>query len=373
MLKKLSGEIFLNLKNIPGWKTDRKIVVFECDDFGGIRVPSSEVYKKLKERGLDISTSRFNKYDVLESGEDLQELFEVLLSVRDQYSRPAVFTPVTIVANPDFDRVRASGFNGYFYETFNETLEQYYPGREVFKIWNQGISAGIFSPELHGRDHTTVQIWLKRLRDGDKDLLYAFENKFVALRVGGVPPPADEFRAEFYFSQDSEKPFLEDAIKESAALFKMLFGYLPHAFIPGNGIFHPSMDRVVAGTGIRFLNVTTSMPFPDKDGSLRLRYFVTGQKGPGSLTYYTRNCAFEPTDEYYRGTDYIMNQIAAAFRWRKPAMISTHRVNFVGGISPLNREKGLFELKKLLNAIIRRWPEVEFMSLGDALVHMKGV
>jgi hypothetical protein len=55
----------------------------------------------------------------------------------------------------------------------------------------------------------------------------------------------------------------------------------------------------------------------------------------------------------------------AAFRWKKPANISTHRVNFVGGIDEANREKGLKELKKLLNTIVKTWPDVEFMSTRD--------
>ena len=371
MYKKISDDIILNLKNIPGWRSRRKIVVFECDDFGGIRMPSASVFYRLKERGLNISTSRFNIYDTLESGEDLEQLYEVLLSVKDQNNSPAVFTPVTIMANPDFDRIRSAGFNEYYYETFDETLKRYYPGENVFETWKQGIRAGIFIPELHGRDHITVQFWLRKLREGDKDLLFAFDNNFVSLRVEGVPSPADEFRAEFYFSEDSQKHFLEHSIHDAAEVFERVLGYRAHAFIPGNGIFHPSMDKIVASTGIRFLNVTSSMPFPAKNGVLRHRYFITGQKGPDGLTYYTRNCAFEPTDPSYKGTDYTLKQIEAAFRWRKPALISTHRVNFSGGISPDNRAKGLTELKKLLFRIAGKWPDVEFLSLGAALESMR--
>lgn len=68
-----------------------------------------------------------------------------------------------------------------------------------------------------------------------------------------------------------------------------------------------------------------------------------------------------------------MKQIDAAFRWDKPANISTHRVNFSGGIDPLNRNFGLSELKKLLKAIVRKWPDVEFISSGDALEYMRKV
>ena len=36
--------IFHNLLSIPGWRTNRHIVVIESDDWGSIRMPSKEVY-----------------------------------------------------------------------------------------------------------------------------------------------------------------------------------------------------------------------------------------------------------------------------------------------------------------------------------------
>ena len=34
-----------NLLNIPGWNTKRRIVVFESDDWGAIRMPSKAVFE----------------------------------------------------------------------------------------------------------------------------------------------------------------------------------------------------------------------------------------------------------------------------------------------------------------------------------------
>jgi hypothetical protein len=69
-----------------------------------------------------------------------------------------------------------------------------------------------------------------------------------------------------------------------------------------------------------------------------------------------------------------MKQIDTAFRWNKPAIISSHRVNFCGHIDPKNREKGLETLKKLLQEIVVKWPNVEFMSadtLGELVLNKK--
>lgn len=370
MFGTVKQNIIVNLKNIPGWRTDRKIVIIECDDWGGIRMPSKEVYDTLYGMGMNIATSRFNMFDTLESTKDLEMLFDVLNSVKDQNNKPAVMTPLTIVANPDFDKIKSTGFLEYYYEPFTRTLKSYYPDENIFKLWSEGINSGVFVPELHGRDHITVQLWMEKLREGNKELLVAFDKKFVALDIQDVPLPAREFRAEYYFTSDSQKAFLKDAIKESTLLFHEIFGYIPRVFVPGNGIFHPDFDRIVAESGIKFLNVFHSMFYPENSGNLKTRHFITGQRGESGIVYYTRNCAFEPTENDYKGIDSTLKQMEAAFRWGKPANISTHRANFTGSINWENRAKGLAELKKLLDAVVKKWPDAEFMGSGEALLYM---
>lgn len=366
----ISQELLLDLKNIPGWRTKRRILVIECDDWGGIRIPSKDIYQKLLDKGIALARSRY-RYDTLETRYDLEMLFEVLNGIRDINGHSAVMTPVANVANPDFDKIKYHEFTEYFYEKFTGTLERYYPGSDVFGLWKEGIAAGIFVPELHGREHITVQLWLAKLQEGNKQLRTAFGNGVVSVDIPEMPSPAREFRPEFFFNSESQKPFLVNSIKDGVSLFREIFGYTPHVFVPSNSIFHPDFESVVAETGVKFLYTSHRMPYPVEGGELKFRRFVTGQKGPGGLTYYTRNCAFEPTGENYHGIDLTMRQIAAAFRWGKPANISTHRANFTGTIEPLNREKGLRELKSLLKAIVRKWPDVEFMSSGDALEYMR--
>jgi endonuclease IV len=45
-------------------------------------------------------------------------------------------------------------------------------------------------------------------------------------------------------------------------------------------------------------------------------------------------------------------------------------VNYIGSLNEENRSKGLRQLKELLNKIIEKWPEVEFMTspqLGETM------
>jgi hypothetical protein len=142
MINSVKGLISNNIRNIPGWRTKRKLIVFESDDWGSIRMPSKEVFQKLYAEGIDLVSDegyRFNKYDSLATSEDLALLFDVLDSVRDFNGRPAILTPVSVVANPDFERIEQSDFTQYFYEPFSETLKRY-PGCESsFALWKEGI------------------------------------------------------------------------------------------------------------------------------------------------------------------------------------------------------------------------------------------
>ena len=49
----------------------------------------------------------------------------------------------------------------------------------------------------------------------------------------------------------------------------------------------------------------------------------------------------------------------------KPAIISSHRVNYIGSLEPSNRSHGLHQLKKLLKQIVNKWNDVEFMTSAE--------
>jgi hypothetical protein len=66
----------------------------------------------------------------------------------------------------------------------------------------------------------------------------------------------------------------------------------------------------------------------------------------------------------------VIFDIEMAFKWGKPANISSHRCNYVGDLNLNNRDFGLAQLELLLASILKKWPEVEFMTakeLGDLI------
>lgn len=373
MIRNLAYKLTVNLKNIPGPVVDKKLVVIECDDHGGIRMPSAESMKQMMAAGVHITPSRYNLLDTLEDDEDLTALFEVLQSVKGADGKSAVMSPFVNVANPDFEKIKASGYTEYFYEPFPATYKKYGRSANMMAIWKQGIEAGIFTPEFHGREHVSVQPWLKKLQEGDIQLQHALSYGFVAVgKVKGIHEYAQEFRPEFYFTEKRQESFLHKSITEGIALFENIFGYTPSSFMPSNSVFHPAFEETVFQSGVPFVVVSLKNPTPGAGGQLTFSNFMMRQKiQKGKLNFYIRNCAFEPTDSKYASTDVTLRQVAAAFRWKKPAIISTHRVNFTGAISKSNRDKGLKELQLLLRSIIAKWPDVHFVSTASMCKQLK--
>jgi hypothetical protein len=163
------------IKNLLGWKTKRKIVVIESDDWGSIRMSSNEAIKKLTSYGANLSSSRYDLYDSLECNEDLEELFNVLISFKDANNKSPVFTGVNVVANPDFDKIKEGNFKQYYYEPFTETLKKYPQHDKVYDLWKKGINERLIVPQFHGREHLNVNRWMRALQAGSNGELKAFD------------------------------------------------------------------------------------------------------------------------------------------------------------------------------------------------------
>jgi hypothetical protein len=163
MLNNLKSRISRNLTNVKGWRTNRKIIVIESDDWGSIRMPNKEIRDAFQESGYNFYSSPYCKYDTLENSEDLTLLFNLLRQYKDKNGSHPVFTADTVVANPDFKAIKKSGYMEYSYEPFTETLKTYYPDENVFEIWEQGMRDGVFRPQYHGREHLNIPLWLEGL------------------------------------------------------------------------------------------------------------------------------------------------------------------------------------------------------------------
>jgi hypothetical protein len=116
-------------------------------------------------------------------------------------------------------------------------------------------------------------------------------------------------------------------------------------------------------------------PLPGNFRRFKKIFHYIGQSNNLDQFYLVRNAEFEPSQN--PDFDYIndcLSQIEIAFKLGKPAIIGTHRLNFIGFINPENSRRNLSLFKELLNKIVKRWPDVEFMTsdqLGDLIAESK--
>lgn len=184
---KLKNLLSSNLINISSKKLNKRIVVIESDDWGTIRATNRENYNTFKRHFGDFDNP-YLKYDTLASKEDLSALFDVLRIHKDHEGNHPVITFNTVVANPDFEKIKASNFKKYYYEPFTETLKRYYSNDNIFDLWQEGIKDGLIFPQFHGREHVNVPIWLNKLQSGNSELLKALEYGTWSTPKGKYPP-----------------------------------------------------------------------------------------------------------------------------------------------------------------------------------------
>ena len=361
------------LYNMFGWRTKRHLVVIESDDWGSIRMPSHEIYDEFIRRGIRVDRDPYCRYDNLATKHDLENLFEILHSVKDKNGHPAVITANTLSANPVFDKIRESNFTQYYFEPFTETLKRDAAHADAFAMWQQGMAAGVFRPQSHGREHLYVKKWLQTLHKGDSVTRTAFD-----LGTWGLTAHVDSSIQEYYMgalnsSEDADIREFEVIIADALSMFKDIFGYASQSFTPTTYEWSPKIEHCLVRHGVKYLQSTfqQKVPIGDDEGCKILYRGFQGTRTKAGLIRLHRNCFFEPSmNPNYDWYADCMKRIEIAFKWGKAANISMHRVNFIGSIDSTNTDRTLPMFRQLLQEIVRRWPDVEFVSsdqLGEII------
>lgn len=344
--------------NIPGWRTKRHIVVIESDDWGAIRMPSREVYEILIQAGYSVDNNKFEKYDSIATEEDLTALFEVLYKFRDKNGNHPVITANCVVTNPDFEKIKATEFREYHYESIVDTMSHYKGCYHSYDIWKEGIKNGVFYPQFHGREHINVTKWMRSLQQQDSDTRFAFD-----LGMAGLAPKTDK-KAINYYVVALDDIQIKESLIDGLHLFEQLFGYKSKTFIAPCYTWSPQIEQPLFEYGVVGIQGAVYQINPQ---GAKIRHWQ-GTRNKYNQIYTVRNCFFEPT--YDPQTDYVndcINRIRCAFTWHKPAVISAHRLNFINSIQTDNTPRTLKLLNDLLKRILKIWPDVEFMT-SDQLV-----
>jgi hypothetical protein len=364
--------ILNNIKNLYGWKTNRKIVVISVDDYGNVRLDSKQALDNMLKAGLK-TQSRFDQFDALENTFDLEMLFEVLSSVKDKNGKHAIFTPFAIPCNIDFEKMSQDNYKTYSYELLPTTFSKLKGYEGTWQLWQEGMKKGLLVPQFHGREHFHLKVFTEKLETKDFELLTSLQNRSLAC-ISNSGYKTISYTAAFEFWNFNENESFKSIITDGLNAFEKVFGFKSTYFNPPGGREHPVLHETLANNGIKYIDT-----YPVKKehlGNDQYKTIInyTGKVNNLNQLFLVRNVVFEPTEDNRDWVNYSIQQIEAAFRWRRPAIISSHRANYCGQIDESNRQIGIDKLRLLLKTIVAKWPDVEFMAaneLGDLILSQK--
>jgi hypothetical protein len=354
-----------NLLQIPGWHSKKRIVVIESDDWGMIRMANKEAYYFFLKKGYKVDSCPYNRFDCLESDKDIESLYEVLNSVRDSNNNPARLTLNNVVGNPNFQSIKDSNYTEYYWESFIDTYKHYPKSTNVFGLYKEGLQSNLIKPQFHGREHIGLGRWLDVLKSGNIKHLEAFYYNMYSLQEFDGDSCSKNFLNSFAPESNLYEP-IEKRVTSGLEEFKRIWGFNSESLIAPCYTWNKSLENTFYKCGVNFIQgkrAQIQYHFGKQSNTI---YHYTGEKNSLGQIYLIRNVHFEPVEnDKIDHVSNALNQIQRSFYFNKPAIISTHRVNYVGSIQERNRDNGLKLLKILLQAIIKKWPDVIFLTSDE--------
>ncbi len=357
---------------ILGNKTRKKIIVIESDDWGLQRMPSKKAFENLKKAGFPVETCPYNLNDSLENVEDISRLNDFCEKFKDKNGNSLKITANFIMSNPDFEKVKESNFEEYCYLKINDIYNFYQGNLNTLTTIKEAYKNGTFIPQLHGREHLQVNHWLNALRIGDNETWLAFNEGVFGHPSNYGKNSGINFLSAFHISSNNELKFIIDSVSDGALIFKEIFGYKSDTFIAPRYIWPLELESYFKDNDIKSLQGTHVQLIPRLNNknihTLAKQINWMGKRNKNGLGYLCRNVFFEPTlRPSFSWEKDALRRIDTAFYWGKPAIISTHRLNFMGGFSSENRETTLSRLRNLIQQVQKKHKEIVFASSNELI------
>jgi len=293
----------------------------------------------------------------------LQEINAMLSRYQDNTGRCPVMTVGIVLSVPDRAAIQRDGFERYRRLTLANPH-----CHALLTVLQDGAQQRVLALQLHGMEHlwppafmrlaqqgNEVRRWLRQVGDTETETL----------------PPAVQSRwidGSTLPSLPLEPSAIQAAVQEEIAAFTELFSQSPTVAVPPTFIWTPEVERAWAAGGIRFV-VTPGRRYtgrnPQGQPANVDRQMLNGEIGDGGVRYLVRDIYFEPT--FGHQAERALMEIRKRYRLGRPALLETHRFNFLGEKSV--HQRSLHELERLLSSLLRELPDVRFMSaeeLGEA-------
>ena len=343
-----------SLLPVDGFAFGRPLVVLQSDDWGRVGVRDREGWEELRASGLNLGERSYDFYS-LETAEDVAAIVSLLQRHRDSTGRPPCLGMNFIVANVDFEKVRAHNFRQIYLRTLKEGLPDGWNRPSLFEAYRAGISAGVFSPALHGTTHFCRLAAERHLNDSGErgTLLRTLWKAGVPYIHWRMPWIGFEYSDPKHGMEQFLKPEVQEAlISEAADTFTQFFGTAARSACAPGYRADQSTHRAWARHGIR---VAQNGP-----GSPTAPHFESNRGSSGILHLY-RTMDFEPASGSEFSIDSCLRMAEASFARGIPAIVSVHSINFHSTLKDF-RSRTLQLLDEFLTALESKHPDLLYVS-----------
>lgn len=344
----------IGLLPVAGYHFDRPLVVLQSDDWGRVGLRDREGLEQLRSVGIELGGNPYDFY-TLETAEDLAALREVLVRHRDSSGRHPCLGMNFIVANLDFEKMAADGFDRIQLLPLAEGVPKGWHRPGLLEGYREGIASGLFYPAMHGNTHFCQTAVERNLAAGGEraDLLRKLWHAGTPYIYWRMP----WIGFEYWDSEQAEdERFLPretqaSLIGRSVGAFARMFSSLPRSACAPAYRANGDTHRAWAQHGIQVAQNGPGRPTPprmDRHGILQL----------------TRTAECEPALKEDFSLDRCLGQAESCFARGVPAIIAIHSINFHSTVRDY-RSKTLGVLEQLLSTLESKHPDLLYVHDSD--------
>lgn len=292
----------------------------------------------------------------------LKSIAKLLSKYKDSQGRQPVMTLGVILAAPDSQKIKATDYKSYHRETLAD--EKFVL---ILKEMRKGVSAGVFSAQLHGMEHYWPDNLMNALKKSDQ--LKSLLDQNNPLRTELLP---DTLQSRWLESGRDGVCFLTQsdigrAVKEEIVVFRSLFGQVAKVIVPPTFVWFEQVEFYWRSFGLEYL-VTPGFVATGRDSKgvmgVSGEHIYNGMRARSGLIYIVRNNYFEPA----RG--HTVAQAMAALSENttlgRPTLLEMHRFNFCD--DEVQSRHSLSKLGRCIEQAQKNHPALRFIStneLGD--------
>jgi hypothetical protein len=346
-------------------KLNKRIVVFESDDWGSTRMENPYIQQYFFSKYPELQQSWMDVYDALETPQNINDLCSVADEIKDCIGKPFLITLLLNTHNAEITEITKSDYTFYYNENLLTSAQRIFGGGPSLKsAYLRALAGGSIEIQLHGQEHVQRSLLLnllnnRNLKDFKEDFSYGF---YASLFHQGKYIPT-QLRATFY-------PFLRDdytwqvnSLSDSIKFLKSQFNCNTDYFVPPNGPISYEVLKKLKHLGIKGLvSPLLNRTFYFKKLHVPL-YAPMGYSSLSSCVYINRNVPFEPRRTFDKN---VVEDALSKVKWllenRYPVVITSHRANYTDFLSKKGYYQSFEMLKKLIININKSFPDTLFLS-----------